>query len=80
MHKTIFDESYQRLVGTLRDARIRNDLTHSDVAKYLGRTRTWIGKIESFELRLDLLCFARLCNLYEVDGGELIRSLQVKQS
>jgi transcriptional regulator with XRE-family HTH domain len=80
MHKTIFDESYRQLIGTLRDARIQKNMTQSDVAMRIGRTRTWIGKIESFELRLDLFWFAALCNLYGLDGGELIRSLQAELS
>ena len=80
MNKTIFDESYRRLIKTLRKARMRENLTQRDVARRLGRARSWVGKIESFDLRLDLLWFARLCTLYRVDAGDLIRSLQEELS
>ncbi len=78
--KTIFDESYRRLIRTLRQARIRENLTQRDVARLLGRAPTWVGKIECFDLRLDLVWFARLCTMYRVDAGDLIRALQEELS
>ena len=80
MNKTIFDESYRRLIRTLPKARMRENLTQRDVARRLARARSWVGKIESFDLRLDLLWFARLCTLYRVDAGDLIWSLQEELS
>lgn len=80
VNKTIFDESYRRLIGTLREARMSENLTQRDVARRLGRARSWVANIESFDLRLDLVSSARLGTLCRVDAGDLIRALQEELS
>ncbi|MDI6789926.1 MAG: helix-turn-helix transcriptional regulator [Thermodesulfobacteriota bacterium] len=58
----------QKLVITLRAARVNNGLTLKDVAKATGKAADTINKYErdSSSIPRDLLC--RLLQLYGVDG------------
>lgn len=67
MEKTIFSPPYRRLIARLREARLKRNLTQAEVCRRLGRSRTWLQKVESCELRLDALCLSRLVELYGVD-------------
>ena len=42
----------------------------------MGLCRTWGAKIESCKLGLDLLGFVRLCGVYGLRAGELIRMME----
>ena len=55
MRKTIYDPSYRRLTTLLRQARMAAELRQAEVAKRLGIARSWVSKVESNELRLDVL-------------------------
>jgi transcriptional regulator with XRE-family HTH domain len=61
MKKTIHHPVYQRAISGLRDERIKRGLTQQRVATRMGRSHQWIHKIESLELRLDVLDFVRFC-------------------
>ena len=76
MEKAIYHAGYRRLVGKLRDARTRCGLLQSDVAAKLGVARTWVSKVETCELRLDVLGLVRLCRVYGVSVQRLVRELE----
>ena len=75
MKKAIYQESYRALVATLRDTRHRQGLRQEDVAGCLGVTRTWVSKVESCELRMDMVQFVALCRVLRVDASRLVRRL-----
>lgn len=64
--KTIYTDAYRRLTARLRMARLQKGLTQFQVARKIGRSRAWLGRIESAQLRLDpvsLVIVTRVCGL-----------------
>ena len=74
--KEIYDPRYRELVAQLRDTRKQLGLTQSQVAAEMGLCRTWVAKVECYELALDLLHFVRLCRVYRVKADQLIRHME----
>jgi transcriptional regulator with XRE-family HTH domain len=64
MIKTISNPAYDRLISRLRQRRRDLNLKQEDVARRLGVCRTWIGKMEQKERRLDVVELYRLCQVY----------------
>jgi transcriptional regulator with XRE-family HTH domain len=74
--KEIFNAEYRQLIGSLRDARKKLGLTQAEVASKMAVNRTWVAKVEGCELRLDLLHFVRLCQVYGLRARELIGEME----
>lgn len=75
MNKTIYDPGYRSLVETLRDTRRRQGLRQEDVAGRIGVGRSWVSKVESCEVRMDICQFVALCRVLTVDASRLVRRL-----
>jgi transcriptional regulator with XRE-family HTH domain len=73
--KTIHDQRYVDLVEFLKSRRSSLGLTQEQVARQLRVPRTWIGKVEQRERRLDLLEAWNLCRLYGVRLSEVAKIL-----
>ena len=73
--KTIHQTPYRRLVGELRHARVGSGLTQAEARRLIGHSRQWISKIESSEIRLDVLQLVQLCQLYGLKAHDLVRGL-----
>ena len=80
MIKTIYNPAYRRLIDKLKQVRQKKQLRQVDAAARLGRSRKWLGKIESHDLRLDVLCCVRLCQAYGIKASRLIRELEEEPS
>lgn len=65
MDKTIFTESHKYLVGQLIKARRKARLRQEDVARKLGRTQSYISKIESGQRRIDTVQLKELAAVYK---------------
>jgi transcriptional regulator with XRE-family HTH domain len=65
MEKTIFTEAHKELVANLIKARRACDLKQADVAKKLGRTQSYISKIEAGQRRLDIVQLSELAAIYK---------------
>ena len=78
--KTIYNPHYRDLIDRLRTARSQVGITQREASSRLDVARSWVGKIETCELRLDVLGLARLACLYDVDAGHLVRELQKEVS
>jgi len=64
MKKTIYDDDYKVFVKKLKKARNEAGLTQVQVAKKLGCTQAYLSKVESGQLRVDVLELKRLAGLY----------------
>jgi len=53
--KSIYSNKYRLLIQKLRKARLEASLTQKEVAKTLGRTQSYISKIEAGQLRVDII-------------------------
>jgi transcriptional regulator with XRE-family HTH domain len=65
MDKTIYTDSHRHLVSRLIDARKKARLKQSDVAKKLGRTQSYVSKIESGQRRIDTVQLKEFAALYK---------------
>jgi len=75
--KTIYNNVYRsHVIQILKDRRKGRGLRQYDVSRQVGMGRTWLGKIERCELRLDVLCMVRLCRIYHMSAGRLVRRLE----
>jgi transcriptional regulator with XRE-family HTH domain len=76
MKKAIFEPAYRDMVATLRAARLRRGLRQEDVAARLGVKRTWLSKVESNEIRLDVIQLVRLARLYGLQASRLVTEVE----
>jgi transcriptional regulator with XRE-family HTH domain len=65
MDKTIFTESHRQLVSQLVKARKYAKLRQVDAAKKLGRTQSYISKIEAGQRRIDTVQLKEFCRIYK---------------
>ena len=65
MDKTIFTESHKYLVNQLIKARKKAKLRQQDAARELGRTQSYISKIESGQRRIDTVQLKELAAVYK---------------
>jgi transcriptional regulator with XRE-family HTH domain len=65
MDKTIFTKAHKDLVAKLIRARKAAKLKQSDVAKKLGRTQSYVSKIEAGQRRLDTVQLSELAAVYK---------------
>lgn len=72
--KTIFNPAYIDLVRRLKERRLELGLTQAQVAKRLGVNRSFVGKVEHRDRRLDVLEMLRLCVLYKLSLSGLLRT------
>ncbi|MFA5276649.1 MAG: helix-turn-helix transcriptional regulator [Candidatus Omnitrophota bacterium] len=65
MEKTIYTQSYTRLIDQLKKARVQAKLKQKDVAEKLKRTQSYVSKIESGQLRLDVIQLKEIARVYK---------------
>jgi len=65
MDKTIYTKSHRHLVGRLIKARKQVRLRQDEVAKKLGRTQSYISKIESGQRRIDIVQLKEFAAIYK---------------
>jgi transcriptional regulator with XRE-family HTH domain len=77
MHrKSIHTHGYQVLVNELRTVRERHGWTQSHAAHVIGCSRSWLGKVERCELRLDVIQFIHICRTYGISTTKLLQQLE----
>jgi transcriptional regulator with XRE-family HTH domain len=65
LKKTIYTKSHKYMVGQLIKARKKAGLKQNDVAKKLGRTQSYISKIEAGQCRVDVIQLKELAEIYK---------------
>ncbi len=65
MKKTIYSDEHKHLVSKLRKAREDSNLDQADVAKLLGKTQSYLSKIESGQRRIDLVQIKDFAKIYK---------------
>ena len=73
MNKTIYSSDYNFLTRQLKNARLEAGLNQTQVAKLLGKTQSYISKIESGQLRIDIIQLKELAKLYKKDIGYFLK-------
>jgi transcriptional regulator with XRE-family HTH domain len=69
----VYRADYQYLLIRLRMARQESGLTQSEVGKRLGKTQSYVNKIETGERRMDIVQLMDFCKALEIDFITFIR-------
>jgi transcriptional regulator with XRE-family HTH domain len=65
MPRAIYKKEHQEIVKRLKKARIESGLDQVEVAEKLGRTQSYVSKIESGQRRFDVLQLKEFAKLYK---------------
>lgn len=65
MPRAIYTKDHDAIVERLKNARLEAGLGQIEVAKELGRTQSYISKIESGQRRFDVLQLKEFAKLYK---------------
>jgi transcriptional regulator with XRE-family HTH domain len=67
MSKTIYSKEHKYIVEQLKKARQEAGLDQLDVAELLGKTQSYISKIESGQRRIDIITLKEFAKVYKKD-------------
>lgn len=73
MAKTIYSQDHRFLVQQLKRARQEAGLSQIEVADMLGKTQSYISKIESGQVRVDVLQLRDFAKIYKKKLNFFIR-------
>lgn len=73
MKKSIFSKDHKYLVSHLKKAREEASLAQEEVAKLLGKTQSYISKIESGQRRIDIVQLKQFAKLYKKEVNFFIK-------
>ncbi|MBT1066154.1 helix-turn-helix domain-containing protein [Bowmanella sp. Y26] len=77
--KTIFDANYRKLIGWLTAERKFQKISQPELATRLGfASNSYISKLETFERKLDVMEYVRICEALNLDPLEGIQLLTKK--
>lgn len=62
MEKSIYSQEYARFLDHLRKAREKNGLTQTEVGERLGKTQSFVSKVERGERRIDIVELRAFCS------------------
>ena len=65
MSKSVYSKDYKDIIERLKTARIEAGLGQVEVAKKLGKTQSYLSKIESGQRRFDVLQLKEFAKLYK---------------
>ena len=67
MSKAIYSKDHKYIVEQLKRARQEAGLEQEQVAKLLGKTQSYISKIESGQRRIDIVTLKEFAKIYKKD-------------
>lgn len=74
MAKTIYSDEHELLVKQLKKARKEAGLNQEDIAKLLGKTQSYVSKIESGQRRVDVIQLKEFAKIYKKSLDYFIRA------
>jgi len=73
MNKTIYSDDHKNLIKKLKEARAEAGLDQRTVAKLLGKTQSYISKIESGQRRIDIVQLKKFAKIYNKNLDFFVR-------
>lgn len=65
MNKIIYSKEHKKIINRLKKARLDAGLNQKEVAKLLGKTQSYISKIESGQCRIDIIQIKKFAKIYK---------------
>ncbi|EBG5321696.1 helix-turn-helix transcriptional regulator [Salmonella enterica subsp. enterica] len=75
---SVYSEEYQSVIKVLRDTRVKKGITQEKLAQAMNRPQSFIAKIESGERRLDVIEFAYVAQLLDINPAPLLEKVMKK--
>lgn len=72
---TVHDPRYLEVITRLRNARRSQGNSQRELAQTLGKTQSWVSKVESGERRLDIIETLDMCAVLGISLNDLIASI-----
>lgn len=69
MQKTIYSKKYMALVEKIVRVRKELNLRQSDVARLIGKSQSYVSKMEAGQLRIDVIQLNELAQIYKKTIG-----------
>lgn len=73
MPRAIYTKDHNAIVERLKKARLDAGLSQIEVAEKLGRTQSYVSKIESGQRRFDVLQLKEFAKIYKKDINYFIK-------
>ena len=73
MPKTIYSKDHKYIVERLKTARLAAGLDQIKAAKSLGKTQSYISKIESGQRRIDIIALKEFARIYKKTTGYFLK-------
>mgnify|MGYP000969860373 CR=1 FL=1 len=67
MDKAIYTKDHKNMVSQLKKARLEAGFDQKEVAKILGKTQSYISKVESGQRRIDIIQLKAFAKVYKKD-------------
>ena len=67
MTNNSYSKEYAKLAKKLKQARIKAGLDQTDLAELLGKTQSYISKVEEAKLQIDIFELKKLSKLFKKD-------------
>lgn len=65
MEKAIYSKDHKKVVEKLKQARIDAGLDQKEAAKLLGKTQSYVSKVESGQRRIDVVQLKEFAKVYK---------------
>jgi transcriptional regulator with XRE-family HTH domain len=75
MGKQLRNARHRALMAALVAARVKAGMTQRELARRLGRSHSFVGKIESGERQLNVLEFCELADALKINARELFAQI-----
>ncbi|HBM46137.1 MAG: transcriptional regulator [Parcubacteria group bacterium GW2011_GWF2_38_76] len=73
MRKIIFSKEHKSMIEQLKKARIDKGLSQVEVVKILGKTQSYLSKIEAGQCRIDIVSLKEFAKIYNKDLGYFLK-------
>ncbi len=67
MDKAIYTKDHKNMVSQLKKVRLEIGFDQKEVAKILGKTQSYISKVESGQRRIDIVQLKAFAKVYKKD-------------
>lgn len=73
MNKTIFNPKYKSMINSLVAIRKQQGISQRDLAIKLNKVHSYIGRIETFERRLDVVDLINIARALGLSDKEIVK-------
>lgn len=73
MPRAIYQDEHKKIVERLKQARFEAGFRQVEIAKMLGRTQSYVSKIESGQRRFDVLQLKEFAKAYKKELGFFLK-------